>query len=264
MMSSLSPAAIDLAASLFAKARLEHGVVDSLPPELSPTNITEAYAIQAKLAEELGWAVGGWFCGCTNRAIQEQLGLTEPYCAPLFRHLIHQAPAVLDAKDFAPIVLECEFSFIMARDLPARSEPYERGDVEAAVATLHPSIEVVAGTLRNWQKQPPFTIIADNGVDGALVLGEGKADWSALDLSGVQVELSVDGQLVQSGSGANVLGNPLNALVWLANEQRKRGSGLKAGDVYNTGTATLMQPIKAGQRAVASFGPLGQAELRLG
>ena len=262
-MMSLTLAAIDQAASLFAKARLEHGVVDGLPPDLSPANIAEAYAIQAKLAEKLGWAVGGWFCGCTNRAIQEQLGLTEPYCAPLFRHLIHHTPTVLAAKDFAPIVLECEFSFILARDLPARPEAYELGDVEAAIATLHPSIEVVAGTLKNWQRQPPFTIIADNGVDGALVLGEGKADWSALDLSGVQVELSVDGQLVQTGSGANVLGNPLNALLWLANEQRKRGSGLKAGDIYNTGTATLMQPMKAGQQAVASFGALGKVELRL-
>ncbi len=262
-MMSLTPAAIDQAASLFAKARIDRGIVDGLPPDLSPTNIAEAYAIQAKLAEKLDWAVGGWFCGCTNRAIQEQLGLTEPYCAPLFRHLIHQAPAVLDSKDFAPIVLECEFSFILARDLPARPEAYERGDVEAAIATLHPSIEVVAGTLKDWQKQPPFTIIADNGVDGALVLGKGKSDWSALDLSSIHVELSVDGLLVQTGSGANVLGNPLNALVWLANEQRKRGNGLKAGDVYNTGTATLMQPMKAGQRAVASFGPLGKVELRL-
>lgn len=262
-MTSLSPAAIERAASLFAKARLERGIVEGLPPELSPKNIAEAYAIQAKLAEKLGWAVGGWFCGCTNRAIQEQLGLSEPYCAPLFRHLIHRAPVVLDSKDFAPIVLECEFSFILARDLPARPQPYERGDVEAAIATLHPSIEVVAGTLRNWRQQPPFTIIADNGVDGALVLGEGKRNWSTLDLSTVPVELSVEGTLVQTGSGANVLGNPLNALLWLANEQRKRGNGLKAGDVYNTGTATLMQPMTVGQHAVASFGPLGSVELRL-
>lgn len=262
-MTSLSPAAIDQAASLFAKARIEGCTVDGLPTDVSPANITEAYAIQARLAEKLGWAVGGWFCGCTNRAIQEQLGLAEPYCAPLFRHLIHRAPTVLEAKDFAPIVLECEFSFILARDLPARPEAYEFADIEAAIATLHPSIEVVAGTLKNWQRQPPFTIIADNGVDGALVLGEGQADWPAFDLSGVQVELSVDGQLVQTGSGANVLGNPLNALLWLANEQRKRGNGLKAGDVYNTGTATLMQPMKAGQHAVASFGPLGKVELQL-
>ncbi|MFZ5671438.1 MAG: 2-keto-4-pentenoate hydratase [Pseudomonadota bacterium] len=262
-MTGLTPAAIDRAASLFAKARLERGIVDGLPPELAPTNIAEAYAIQAKLAETLGWAVGGWFCGCTNRAIQEQLGLIEPYCAPLFRHLIHQAPAVLDARDFAPIVLECEFSFILARDLPARSDPYELDEVKVAIATLHPSIEVVAGTLKDWRRQPPFTIIADNGVDGALVLGEGMRDWSALDLASIPVELSVDGEPVQTGSGVNVLGNPLDALLWLANEQRKRGNGLKAGDVCNTGTATLMQPITAGQHAVASFGPLGSAELRL-
>lgn len=262
-MSSLSQAAIDKAASLFATARLDRGIVEGLPPDLAPQSVADAYAIQAKLAEKLGWDIGGWFCGCTNRAIQQQLGLTEPYCAPLFRHLIHQSPTVLDTKDFAPIVLECEFSFVLARDLPARSEPYVLDEVKAAIATLHPSIEVVAGTLKDWQHQPPFTIIADNGVDGALVLGEGNANWRAHDLARVPVELFVDGDLVQKGYGANVLGNPLNAMLWLANEQRKRGKGLKAGDVYNTGTATLMQPMKAGQHAVASFGSLGHAELRL-
>jgi 2-keto-4-pentenoate hydratase len=96
-----------------------------------------------------------------------------------------------------------------------------------------------------------------------LVLGEGNTDWRDHDLASVAVELSVDGDPVQKGYGANVLGNPLNALLWLANERRKRGNGLKAGDVYNTGTATLMQPMKAGQHAVASFGPLGTVELRL-
>lgn len=160
-------------------------------------------------------------------------------------------------------MLECEFSFILANDLPARPAPYGLDEVKAAIATLHPSIEVVAGTLKDWQHQPPFTIVADNGVDGALVLGEGNANWRDHDLERMPVELFVDGDLMQKGYGANVLGNPLNALLWLANEQRKRGNGLRAGDVYNTGTATLMQPMKAGQHAVAFFGPLGQAELRL-
>lgn len=263
MTQGLSNAAIDQAASLFAEARRHKTIVDGLPRELAPRNIVEAYAIQAQLAEKLGWEIGGWFCGCTNRAIQEQLGLAEPYCAPLFRHLIHKAPTVLDTRDFAPIVLECEFSFILARNLPARPEPYGLDEVKAAIATLHPSIEVVAGTLKDWQHQPSFTIIADNGVDGALVLGDGDANWRDHDLERVPVELFVDGDLVQKGCGANVLGNPLNALLWLANEQRKRGNGLRAGDVYNTGTATLMQPMKAGQHAVAAFGPLGQVELRL-
>jgi len=263
MTHDLSVPAIDAAASLFAKARLEHAIVEGLPPELTPKNIREAYAIQAKLAEKLGWEIGGWFCGCTNRAIQEQLGLAEPYCAPLFRHLIHQGPAVLDTRDFAPIVLECEFSFILARDLPARGQPYALDEIKAAIATVHPSIEVVAGTLKDWQHQPAFTIVADNGVDGALVLGAGNTNWRDHDLAHVPVELSIDDDLVQKGYGANILGNPLNALLWLANEQRKRGNGLSAGHVYNTGTATLMQPVKAGEQAIASFGPLGLVELRL-
>lgn len=262
-MTGLSAEAIDRAAMIFAEARLNGTQVESLPPDLAPRDIAEAYAIQTRLAERLGWEIGGWFCGCTNRAIQMQLGLHEPYCAPLFRRLIHDAPARLSTRDFAPIVLECEFAFVLARDLPARLAPYSHEEVRAAVRSVHPAIEVVAGTLKDWQRQSPFAIIADNGVDGALVLGAGKADWRNHDLARIEVTLVVDGEPAQRGTGADVLGDPFNALVWLANRQAQYGPGLKAGQVHNTGTATRMQPVKTGERAVASFGALGQVELDL-
>ena len=60
-----------------------------------------------------------------------------------------------------------------ASDLPARSAPYGRDEVEAAIAAVHPTIEVVAGHLRDWPNQDVFSVIADNGTDGALIVGPG-------------------------------------------------------------------------------------------
>ena len=264
MTRHLTESEIDRAAEMFAEARRSRTQVEELPSVLEPHTVAEAYAIQSRLVEKLGWRIGGWFCGCTNPDIQAQLGLAEPYCAPLFSHLIHKSPAVLDSADFSPIVLECEFAFVLKYDLPARgNDGYLLKEVEAAIETVHPAIEVVAGTLKNWQQQSPHLIIADNGVDGALVYGTGLRRWRAHDLAHIQVQLFVDGAPVQTGSGANVLGNPLKALQWLANEQSRRGNDMIAGHVYNTGTATPMQSMRAGQRAIAAFGPLGQSEVRL-
>ncbi|MDQ0470643.1 2-keto-4-pentenoate hydratase [Labrys wisconsinensis] len=256
MSHALSDGAIERAAMILASARHDHRTV-ALPPDVRPGTVEEAYAIQDRLAARLGWETGGWFCGCTNEAIQRQLGLSEPYCARVFRHLVFPDAAIVDTAAFPPIVIECEFAFVLGRDLPARPEPYSQAEVEAAVAAVRPAIEVVAGHLEDWQSQPPCSIIADNGVDGALVCGP-STPWPAHDLSRVAVELLVDGRTVQSGTGANVMGNPIHALVWLANAQRRRGYGLRAGHVHNTGTATLMQPVGPGQTAVARFGPLGQ------
>ena len=38
---------------------------------------------------------------------------------------------------------------------------------------------------------------------------------------------------VASGSGEKALGDPINVMVWLANQQRRRG-GLRAGSVVST------------------------------
>jgi 2-keto-4-pentenoate hydratase len=71
----------------------------------------------------------------------------------------------------------------------------------------------------------------------------------------------VNGETVAEGSGANVLGDPVEALVWLANDQRERGAGLLAGQVVITGSCTGVNMAVAGDRVRADFGELGAVEL---
>lgn len=254
---------IDRAAQLLRTARLQNITLPDLPPDCRPHSIADAYAICDQLAELLGWDVGGWFCACTNEAIQTMLGLDEPYYARLFEDLLHASPARLRAGDFPPIIIECEFAFTLARDLPARDEPYTREEVGEAVAKVHPAIEVVAGHLENWPEQDVFSVIADNGTDGGLVYGEG-VDWTPeLDLGAVKVTLSANGAVVREGTGARVLGNPFDAFVWLANARSRDGDGLRAGHIHNTGTATDIYPVEGAVKLVADFGGIGAAELEI-
>jgi 2-keto-4-pentenoate hydratase len=255
---------VERAARALAKARLSNSLIDRLPLGSNPKNLDDAYAIQERLFELLGREVGGWFCGCTNKDIQDMLGLSEPYYARLFKEDIMNSPARLRQSDYPPIVIETEFTFILGKDLPARSAPYSRADVEQAIASVHPSIEVVAGHLKDWPMQDVFAVIADNGTDGALIYGETLLrDWRSANLSDLEVRLFIKGRETQRGRGANVLGDPINALVWLANALSKAGHGLKAGYISNTGTATSIQPISVGDTIVADFGILGQAELSI-
>jgi len=68
---------------------------------------------------------------------------------------------------------------------------------------------------------------------------------------------------VREGSGADVLGDPLDALHWLANARRAAGDGLRADMRCNTGTATAICPVGRGDHLVATFGGVGVAELRI-
>ena len=259
----LTPAQIDRAARLLAEARRENAILDGIPEDCRPGTLADAYAVQGRLIEVLGWDVGGWFCACTNPVIQKMLGLNEPYYARLLADFILPSPAKIRSMDFPPILLECEFGFRLAEDLPRRPEPYSRAEVEAVVATVHPAIEMVAGHLKDWPEQGVFSVIADNGTDGALVYGEGLANWHSLDLASTSVILKVNGKVERRGNGSNVLGDPLKALVWLANARSRDGDGLKADEIHNTGTATDIYWVNPGDLAEAEFDGMGSAVLEI-
>ena len=252
---------IEAAAKLLAEARVKNELVEAIPEAIRPQTLEEAYAIQAKLIELLGMKVGGWFGACTNTVIQEMLGLPEPYYARLLEPYIFESGSVLKSLDFPPMVLECEFGFRLNQDLPPRKSAYSRPEIEFAVASVHPTIEVVAGHLKNWPEQDVYSVIADNGTDGALIYGEGTNNWKQLDLKHCEVSLSVNDQIVRTGSGKNVLGDPVESLVWLANAVARDGDGLKAGDIHNTGTATDIIWVNAGDVATAYFSGLGSVTL---
>lgn len=251
---------IEKAATALHAARVERRVIDGLPADSRPANLEDAYRIQDRLIDKIGLSIGGYFSGGTNPAIQKRLGLDGPYCARLLDGYIRPSPASVRAADFPPIILECEFVFVLGRDLPALETPYARDEVAAAVETAHPGIELVAGHLKDWADQDIYSIISDNGTDGALFYGPGSPP-QAVDCSRIDVTLFVNGTEVQTGHGRNVLGHPLEALTWLVNACIARGEGLTKGQFLSTGSATPMQPVAAGDVAVADFGALGRVEL---
>jgi 2-keto-4-pentenoate hydratase len=252
---------IDRAAAILEGARRAVTTIPGLPEELRPDDLADAYAISDRLHERLGWDVAGWYLGATNVEIQRLLGLDGPYMARVYERLLHVSPATLDPADYPPMVIECEFTFRLAHDLPARPEPYAREEVAAAVGSVHPAIEVVAGHIDDWISKDVWSVIADNGTDGAVVLGEGTTDWRDLDLAAVAVTLDRNGARVREGTGANILGDPMTAFTWLANARREAGDGLTGGMTCNTGTATSICPVEPGDELVATFGPLGTATL---
>lgn len=252
---------IDRAAAILEEARLSVTTIPGLPEDVRPHDLHDAYAIRERLHERLGWDVAGWYLGATNVEIQQLLGLDDPYMSRVYERLLHASPATLDPAHYPPMVIECEFAFRLAHDLPERAEPYSREEVAAAVGSVHAAIEVVAGHIDDWISKDVWSVIADNGTDGAVIVGDGTGDWRDIDLTTVDVTLQRNGELVREGSGANILGDPMSAFTWLANARRAAGDGLTGGMTCNTGTATSICPAEPGDVLVAAFGPLGSATL---
>ncbi len=154
-------------------------------------------------------------------------------------------------------VAEAEFAFRFRDPLPARAQPYSASEVFAAVASLHPALEIPDSRFEDFAQAGEACLIADNACAHQFVLGPASPDiWRELDLASHAVHARV-GATWHEGIGRNVLGDPRAALVWSVNELSGLGYGITAREVVTTGTCVIPMPIAPGERLEADFGPLG-------
>lgn len=249
------------AADRLAAAWRTGTVLAELPEECRPRNSAEGYRIQDLLAEELGFPVGGWKIGCTSAVARKILKARGPFAGRVFATRIFPTGTTLPASAYPMRGLEGEFAFRLAKPLPARKRAYGLAEAAAAIGSLHPAIEIVDSRYADWLKVGTPSLIADQGSNGALVLGPAVPRWRTRKLETQAVAMEVDGRTVGKGTGADCLGHPLKALAWLANLMRGRG-GLPAGAVISTGTCSGFHRAAPGDRARADFGKLGAVEVR--
>lgn len=260
-MKRMDHAQIQAAAQLLWDAWQAGRKLEQLPDACRPQTIEDGYAVQARLASRSGQSVSGWKIAATSQAGQAHIGVDGPLAGRLLAGKISRSPATLSLGANGMCVVELEFAFRLARDLPPRGHEYSMDEVLAGVASLHPAIEVPDSRFLNFSTAGPAQLIADSACADLFVWGRAAAaDWRTLDLATHPVWLSLNGVRAGEGRGANVLGDPRIALTWLANELTVRADGLKAGQIVTTGTCIQPTGIAPGVRVLGDFGPLGNVE----
>jgi 2-keto-4-pentenoate hydratase len=83
-----------------------------------------------------------------------------------------------------------------------------------------------------------------------------------LDLRLVGLVMSRSGEIVATGAGASVLGDPARSVAWLANALAERGQGLEAGEVVITGAVAGAHAAAPGDAFMVEFDRLGAVEVR--
>ncbi len=237
--------------------------LQSIPDDVRPRTREEGYAVQARLEQRSAAPLFGWKIAATSTAGQAHINVTGPLAGRLLREKAFETGAALPFGVNHMKVAEAEFAFRMGRDLAPRAQPYSVEEVLAAVATLHPAIEIPDSRFDDFTIVGAPQLIADNACAHLFVLGPAAAEvWRTLDLVEHRVTGSA-GSLTREGKGANVLGDPRVALTWLVNELSALGITLKAGEVVTTGTCLVPLPIEPGVEVIADFGVLGRVSARI-
>ncbi len=255
-----------LAAETLFDMRLHKRMVAGLPPEARPASLADGYRVQellvARRIAQLGGKAIGYKAAATNETAQKQMDVDGPFFGTLLSATSHKSPAMLRASDFTLRIVEAEFGFEMGADVPPSPVPYTAETVAPFVAFAIPAIEVVDHRFNDWRAVGAPTLAADNAIHGVWIEGRPVHYRPSFNLSAHPVEVIVNGKPWRTGSGANVLGDPLNVVAWLANELPKHGRQLKRGEKISTGTTAEVYFANEGDRVTADFGVLGSAEVR--
>mgnify|MGYP001299292408 CR=1 FL=1 len=227
--------------------------------EQEPRAKSDAYAIQDALLALLGGKPIGWKVGCTNKMAQEMSNTDEPFLGRMFAETTAETPVQFSAHTFIAPIVEPEIAFRLGRDVVPGDAPHTVDSMLEAVDAMYPAIEVVdCRYARGW----PITIestISDNGVHGYFALAPPIPDWREVDRPAIAMRTFVNGELAVEGQGANALDDPINALVWLANDFAKRGSTLHKHEFVTTGNiASAPLFAKPGDEVLVQFDGLGE------
>lgn len=214
-------------------------------------DLTDAYAIQAGMAQALGWFPEGpraWKVGGT--ALVTAAPLPEVLRSPA------RWPAATTQPEW---LIEAELAFRLART------PSGPADLPDCLGQVCVSIELIGTRLAGGLQAPTAWKIADQSVHAGLVIGPelpyaqvagfGPADWA-----GLACRIEVNGQIQVQGQGGHPSGDPLATLPWLLAHAARHTGGLRAGDLVTTG-AWLVATVRAGDEVEVSFNGLGQAQL---
>ncbi len=251
------------AARLLAGQWKAGGHREDLPADCRPATAAEGRAAQALWSRILGDLVAGWKIAATSVAGQQHIAVSGPLAGPVFARHVHGNGAAISLARNGMKVAECEVVFRMGRTLLPRAEPYTRAEVLAAVQSLHPGIEVPDSRFRQFEKAGEAQLIADCACCNEMLVGNPVRPDERVDaLPDLRVQARVSDGRTPEGLGRNALGDPVEALVWLANELSSTGRTLASGQFVTTGACVPPIPVQAGQQVDVDFGWIGRIGAR--
>ena len=217
-------------------------------------DLAAAYAVQQGLVQGRlagGVTVVGRKIGATSKAVQDQLGVDQPD----FGYLLSDMD-VSSGIDGVPIPMhtlvqprvEAEVAFVLAHDVdPADESDITLDAVREAVDVALPALEIVDSRIENWDIGFTDTV-ADNASSGLYVVGRDGRTLAEFAPVEVVMSLSINGEVRSTGNGAACLGDPLEALRWLAVQAHRFGDPLRAGHLILSGALGPFVPFAVDEK----------------
>jgi 2-keto-4-pentenoate hydratase len=209
-------------------------------------SVEQGYAVQDCVQALLGRRIAGWKVARTADG--------EVISAPILDEAVFQSGAEVPLETRMSHGFECELAFKVKHRLPVSSRPeYAIDDVLPALGDALAAIELLSCRTPKGFQSPRPLLVADNLGSGGIVLGAPRADWRELNLAEIAISLTIADEGVVEKRGGNPIGDPLKAVVLLANHLARRRLSWEPGQVIMAGAFAGVHHAKIGQRVEARF-----------
>ncbi len=236
--------------------------IEAPTKEYTDFKVEDAYQIQlinvAKRIEQ-GEKVIGMKVGLTSKGMQNLLKVNEPDYGHLTDKMLLREGEICHFDDLIQPKVEGELAFCLKKTL--KGPGVTIADVYNATDWVVPAIEIVDSRVKDWKISLCDTI-ADNGSSAKLVLGSKMTPISEVDMRLTGMTLEKNGELVNSGTLAEVLGNPAAAVAWLANKLSQFNIDLKEGSIVLAGALTAAEVAERGDIFTINFYGMGSLTVK--
>jgi 2-keto-4-pentenoate hydratase len=229
------------------------------PPEWSgKLDMRQGYLVQLGILRRYvanGERHAGWKVGLTAAAMRAQHNVHEPCFGFLLQSGHRHSGHVFRHAELISPGFENEICITMERTLRGPGVTFEQA--RAAIREIAPALEIVEKR-GNFSADLPLTM-ADNAQQKAFVTGPA-IPLGSIDLAAASVSVYVNDALREQASGAEVMGNPIHSIAWLANKLAEFDVALEAGQRVISGSFTRQHALTAPARVRSVFLPVGEVE----
>ncbi|BFM06045.1 2-oxo-3-hexenedioate decarboxylase [Halioxenophilus aromaticivorans] len=256
-MGELTKQEVSQLAEHLEKAELEAYEVTKITNDFPHMTYEDAFDIQWEIRrrkQERGNKIVGMKMGLTSWAKMAQMGVEVPCYGFLADYFAIPDGGEIKHDELIHPKIEAELAFVTKA--PLKGPGIHIGDVLRATDFVMPAVEVIDSRYKDF-KFDLKSVIADNSSSSRFIAGGNAKPVSKLDLKTLGVVMEVNGEVVQLGAGAAVLGHPASSVAMLANMLGERGEEIPAGTFIMIGAITAAVQVNKGDSFVVRYQDLG-------
>ena len=252
---------IKIISEKLSNARFRKKFINKIPPSIIQ-NVKTATEICRNAEMRLLWNPIGFKAGATNKAVWKKLKTSSPFFSYLYEETTYKNNTKAPFQQNL-LGAELEIAFKIKNELFNFNKKITKSNIRKFIIGMAPAIEIVGFRQKLKAIDCLGRMISDFGLNVSFIPGKLKK-LNIKKITNVStVLINRKDKKKYPGNTKNVMGHPINSLVWLLNEIKKNNMMLSFDFWVTTGSTTPIVPIKRKDSFYGNIPGVGSVAIKI-